>query len=497
MRWDSDLLVPVLYSRMDVKNLLGDTSVVESPDQSLSLKIEEEMELLNPDKVIVVHDTLSEELFNIPLYLQYAPGQQLIDKQSYVTMQLDDMELDLVKARVATMKFYVTNTVQQPLRVRYEMLSSDKDGSTFETYENVPAATASGPSYSVKSIHLDGYTIDMTGVSGNEVNTVVSRTQVWLHPDADSIWITPQDSVFIVSTFDELKVDYVHGYFGKQNYDGSGSAPLDLFKSVKSGTFDLDHVKGHLEVTNYTGMDVQLSLDKLATYKSSTGQEILLNDPIIGQTINLSRAKENAYGLDNVVPRTKTFELDKNNLDQMIEQLADSLRFKISGVINPLGNVSGGNDFMYFEKAIIARLALEIPLNLSANNLMIEDTAQLNLEKDKNLKSGRLVIYVDNMFPFDLEMQFYVLDEDGQIVDSIITTNTTIASAQIDGNGFAIFPSKTVLEADLSPDKVAVLNKYKDVLIRSRMSTYQNKKYQIYSNYYLDVRVVADVKYEL
>jgi hypothetical protein len=497
VRWDSDLLVPVLHSRLDVWDMFGDSNVVEEPDQKLKLLFQEELDLLDPDKVIVVHDTLSEELFNIPLYLQYAPGQQLIDKQNSVVMDLGDMELDKVNARVAVMKFYVTNTIKQPLRVRYEMLSSDKDGQTFVTYEDVPAATAAGPSYSVKTINLDGYTINMTGVSGNEVNTVVSRTQVWLHPDADSIWITPQDSVFIISTFDELKVEYVHGYFGRQDYNDQGSSAIQMFSSVKSGTFDLAHVNGILNISNYTGMDLQLSMDKISAYRNSDQKEVSLNDPVIGQTINIKRAVEKSYGLDYVIPTKVSYTLGQSNLDELIEMLPDSLRFVMSGKLNPMGNISGGNDFMYFDKSIIATFGLEIPMNLSVNNLLIEDTTEMDLQDTEELKSGAFYVYVDNMFPFDFNLQLYLTDQNGQIMDSLLAGQTEVSSAQIDQNGFAIAPSKNMLKIPLSEDMLVLLRKYKDVLIRARIGSYQNKQYQIYQNYYMDIRVVADVRYEL
>ena len=137
LHWDSDLLVPVLTSSLDVWDIFGDTNVVENVDQSLKLILEEQIEMLNPDKVIQVHDTLSAEVFNIPLYLQYAPGDQLIDRINSVTMDVGDMELTLARARIATMKFYVTNTITQPLRVKYEMISSSKNGQSFSVIEDV------------------------------------------------------------------------------------------------------------------------------------------------------------------------------------------------------------------------------------------------------------------------------------------------------------------------------------------------------------------------
>jgi len=497
LHWDSDLLVPVLHSSLDVWDVFGDTNVVENPDQSMKLVLEQSIDMLDPDKVIKVHDTLSAELFNIPLYLQYFPGDLLIKKTNSVQMDLGEMELTLARARMATMKFYVTNTLPRKLRVKYEMLSSSKDGKPFEIIEDVPAATASGPSYSIKTIHLDGYDIDMTGIDGNQVNTVVSQTTVWLHPDADSIWVTPSDSVLIISTFEELKIEYARGYFGQQNYTGKGSSYIGAFGDIKSGSFDLDHVNAQLRINNYTGMDVRMSLNKLSSYNNQNHQEVLLQDPIIDSPLNIRRAIEKGPTLNDVLPTVETYQLDNSNLDELIEIRPDSMRFDLSALINPLGNVSSGNDFMYFEKGIIASIGLEIPLNFSTSNLRIENYSTMNFDDEKKLKSGKLIVYADNMFPFDLDIQFYILDEKLQIIDSLFTEKNHIPSAVIDDQGYAKMPSKNILIIPLSNEKIELLRKYSNMLIRAELNSVGTKTYQLYQNYNLDVRIVGDVKYEL
>lgn len=495
LHWNSDLLIPIMHSSLDVWDIFGDTNITENPNQSLMLVLEETIEMLDPDKVIEVHDTLAEDLFNIPLHLYYAPGDQLIKRETSVTMDLGDMELSFAVARVASMKFYVTNTVQQPLRVKYELLSSEKDGKPFEVIEDVPAATASGPSYTIKTIHLDGYSMDMTG-DGTQVNTVVSRTTVWLHPNADSIWITPADTVLIISTFDELKIKYARGYFGQQDYKGSGSSAINVFGNFKQGSFDLDRVDAQLILRNYTGMDVRMSLDKLSTYNNSTKHEVVMNHSIIGSALNIARATENGQTIDDVKPTIEMYKIENSNLDEMIENMPDSLFFELSALINPLGNVSSGNDFMYFEKGVEAGIALEIPLDFSASGLRIEDYSTMSFN-DEKLKSGKLVVYADNMFPFDLDIQFYILDEQLQIVDSLFTEKNHIPSGVVDAQGFVIMPSKNVLNILLDPQKIALLNKYSDLLIRAVVNSADHKSYQLYQNYNLDIRIVGDVKYEL
>ncbi len=494
--WDSDLFIPLMHSSLDVWDLFGDTNVVHDADHSLRLVVEERVDMLNPDKVIEVYDTLGVDIFNIPLYLKFAPGQQLTQRQTSVTMDLGEMELDFARARVASIKFYVTNSVKEPLRVKYELLSSDKNGKHFEAYEDIPPATNAGPSYTVKTIHLDGYNMDMTG-DGSQVNTVTSKTTVWIHPDADTILITPADTILIVSTFDELNIDYAHGYFGQQNYTGAGSSSINVFNNFKSGSFDLDYATARFTVNNYAGIDMQMKLNKLSTFNSATANEVLLNHSIIGQLINVARATEGGMSLDEVTPATTSINIENANLDKMIESQPDSLRFDISAQINPMGNVSSGNDFMYFDKTVEANIELSVPLNFSANGLRIEDHSKLTFDADKKIKSGELVVYLNNRLPFNLDVQFYILDENEQIIDSLFTASTLISSASTDAQGVVDLASKTVLHIPLTDERIKTLRSHSDLLIRAVVNSLAHEKYQLYENNNLEINIVGDVKYEL
>ena len=496
LHWDTDVLVPLLHSSLDVWDIMGDTNLVENPDQSMSVVVDDKIELLDPDKVIEVYDTLAVDIFNIPLYLQYAPGDQVTKSESSVTMDLGDMELSFARARVAVMKFYVTNTIKQPLRVKYELLSSNKDGKSFEIIEDVPAAGSSGSSYSIKTIQLDDYDMDMTG-DGTQVNTVVSRTTVWLHPDADSIWITPADTVLIISTFEDLKVDYVQGYFGKKDYIGKGSSSINMFGNFKSGSFDLDKVNARLKIRNYVGMDVQLKLNKLSSYNNRLHKELALNHPIIGSQLNIARAKENGSTIEDVKPTEESYSILGSNLDALIENMPDSLLFDISAHINPLGNVSSGNDFLYFEKGIEASIEMEIPLKFSANNLMIEDYSSLNFDDKGKLKSGLLNVQFLNSFPFDLDLQFYVLNKEKQIVDSLFSNPETILSGTVDSQGYVSAPKFRKLIIPLTKAKIELLRSSSDLLIRARVNSFENRSLRLFQNNNLDIQIVGDLKYEL
>jgi hypothetical protein len=135
-------------------------SMVEDPDQSWKLVLDQKMLTFDNNSLIEVHDTLSKDIFSIPIYFRVPPGQKVIEQASSYQMELGDVELSHSRARNAELKFLVTNTIKQPLLVEYEVLSSEKDGKTFTVIDSVPAADANGPSHMIKTINLSYYNMD-------------------------------------------------------------------------------------------------------------------------------------------------------------------------------------------------------------------------------------------------------------------------------------------------------------------------------------------------
>jgi hypothetical protein len=121
----------------------------------------------------------------------------------------------------------------------------------------------------------------------------------------------------------------------------------------------------------------------------------------------------------------------------------------------------------------------------------------MDFDDNKKLKSGELIVYAENSFPMDLDIQFYILDQDKNIVDSLFTQKTHIVSAVVDAQGYVKQASKNVLNIPLDEHKVQLLRKYSELLIRAQVNTANHKSFQLYQNHKLDIRIVGDVKYEL
>ena len=494
--WQTDMLLPIVTSEMTMDNLLSSDNIVANPDQTLSYIFEEEIDLMGVDSIVDIQDTLAVDIFNVPFTFKIPPGQKVIKKINTSVLNFGDLELTKATTKKVRMKFYVTNSITQPLLVRYELFSAKKNELIYVTEEKVEAPTDGGKTYEEKEVILDGYDIDFTGPNHNAVNTIYSQTTVWIHPDADTATITPSDTLMIISTFEEFVPSYAFGYLGSQALSSSASIAINVFSNIVSGAFDLNNVNASIDIYNYLGVDLSMEIKKISSKNSSTNTIVDLSHSIIGSSLNFSRGIESGDIDYPVYPNRYLYDISNSNLDEMIEIMPDSFIIDVDGVINPLGNISAGNDFIYFDKGLDAKVKFEIPLMFSASNLIIEDTTQINFS-DEGILGGFLNINFENHFPFDLNIQFYILNSTNDIIDSVFYNSTLIKAGEVNQYGIVENSSKSTLKMELKENMLSAMRNNDRMLLRANINSLNQHKYKLYQNYGLKVKVIGDFEYEM
>jgi hypothetical protein len=483
-----------LKTTIDIGDIFNDSNTVANPDNSISLVLNEVFDMDLADSAVTMGDTISNEAFNVPVILTVLPGQKVIKKYSNTQLDFGEMQLTKSKASRAKIKFNVRSGIKQPLLISYKLYSATKDGIVYETLQEVPGATDTAFAKLEKFIEFDDYILDLTGSGHDAYNTIYALTTVWLHPDADTVLVYPADSISIVSTFDEFVPEYVSGYLGKMTMEVKESTALQSFDKLKSGAFNLENTKAQIDIYNYIGADVSIDFLDLSTIKNTPQQRVTLNHSIVGSSINLTRASESNNPDYPAYPVHKHYDIINSNLNKMIEIMPDSISYNMRAELNPLGNISSGNDFLYFDRTIKANINIEIPLELSVTNLVFENIADLNFSE--SIISGSLNVFLENMFPFDFNVQLYILNNQGQKIDSLINTNTLI-EAGIPINEVVKTPTLSVLKIQLTEKLISELKLSNKLLIKLKVNSNSNMVYKLYNHYNIDLKIVGDLEYEI
>jgi len=503
--WDVDVLAPIAYTTLTIGDLIPDSLQQQNADSSLTLVYDDNLYRVSLSEIVEIPDTSIVESFTLPFgSTTIAPGAQIYSGQQVTEFDAQGAELTELLVRNGTIEFTLTSTISQPHVLRYEILRSGfggPNGIPFTATIQMPAGSQANPATVTDTRNMNGYYIDLRGPNGNEFNQMETLFEISNGATSDSVLIQAGDNATVSSTFKDVTPQCVRGYFGSELVDVTpdGSNSIELFNRIVDGTIDIDDIDLTLELVNGVGADARVEIDGLTAINNSSGNTVDLNHSIIGSTVNLTRAQENA-GV--ITPSTYSVNLNpgNSNVDLFLENLPDEVDFDLDFTLNPLGNVSNGHDFLYHNSELAINLNAEFPLCLLANNLTLSDTVDIDLVEDSitgRVNSGTLYIIAENGFPLSVDLQLYLLDGAGNQVDSFIVAGSLPAGVT-DANRIVTARTPSRVQLTLSEAQMnEIYQGNRRLELRAVFNTPEVNPphYKLYSHYDLKLTVTVDANY--
>lgn len=498
--WDVDLLIPLVHSSLSINQILPDSILTVNPDQSLEILFEEPLYSFSSDTLFQIKDTALRNIYVSPLQSTVGPGGAIVPPTTQNVNSISgDAQLTQVIVRSGKMEFLVKSSVKEVTHLTYTLPKVyDPSGNPFSKTFIIPKGDLVNPGIYTASFDLSGYKVDLTGTNGTSVNTIVINYTAIVDPQATApVLIDIGDSVIISNTFKGLVPQYARGYFGQTlTQAGPDSVGLTLFNHITGGTLDLEDVDVELAIENSVGADLRFTLQELKSVNNRTNTAVPLTHNLIGSPVNLNRAVDNG---GQVTPSgyTISFKPSNSNIKPFLENLPGKLSYKLAFEMNPLGNVSGNNDFIYYDKLMKTQMKVRVPLSLIANDLTLADTTSFKLsESEDNVNHGTLKVYVENGFPFTAEIQLVSLNDQFLPLDTLVATPNVVPAPTLDGNGVCIGKEPGQLSIPLDADQMENLRTASHMLILVKFNTANQPNYvKVYDFYKMDVKLVGDFNY--
>ena len=349
--WDVDILAPLIKTSLTLDDLLADSVIQVNPDTSIKLVYQSNIFDVDMDSLLKIPDTTITDVYVFPFICVASPGNSFyINNEDRKLNVSNGVELNYALIESGYMEVEIFSEIKEKIIITYTIPSATKNGDTLVLNEIIPAGTMSQAGYFIKTIDLSGYELDLTGSSKIEVNTFVTRAVGTVDTNATApVNITVGEKITYKNTLIDVIPDFVRGYFGNQQiHFGPETTNISVFDHIFAGSLDLEQVDVNLGFNNGFGVDAQLILNQFSTINSNTSNNASLNHASIGTPINLNRAQltssipEVTYSNYNISMNT-----GNSNIDQLIEIFPNQLVYDINLTINPLGNISGGNDFVF------------------------------------------------------------------------------------------------------------------------------------------------------
>ena len=150
-------------------------------------------------------------------------------------------------------------------------------------------------------------------------------------------------------------------------------------------------------------------------------------------------------------------------------------------------------DFAYDTTGLGASIDISIPLSLIASILTLVDTVDFSLDPIEDQEfSGLLHLLVDNGFPLSANIQMKFLDENGALVDTIVTANV-IQPGEVVGDRVEneVRTINTIPLDDVRFNKLANARQLIFTVIFDSGSSTEYR--QIYNDYTIDFTITSEI----
>ena len=205
---------------------------------------------------------------------------------------------------------------------------------------------------------------------------------------------------------------------------------------------------------------------------------------------------QSASGIE---PSVIKLEIEALAAKQFIENLPDKIKYNLNIAMNPLGNISGGNDFIYYGKGFKAILNFEMPLVFSSNAITIADTENFTFDSDifNNINGGKLNIIANNTFPIQAKLKMILLDDTKSVIETIAPTQFIEASENLNFTN-PLTQKKSIIPVFMTSSRIDNFRKTKYICFTVAFTSIpQNQHITIFDNHTLDLKLTADFSYNI
>ena len=499
--WDVDVIFPIVKSTLNIKNFIGDSIFIPDNTGLLSLNVTRQVTAIKLDSLLKLPDTTIINTFTVPVFFPttLTPGQSLtffpaselhFDISNGIALKKVD-----VKSGLLTIKF--TNDLTEPLDLLYIIPSAQKNGQPLTISETVPPNNV--PLF--KTYDLSGYSLNMRGINGTVYNTIVQQYTVSVNANANPVQVTYGQGAKTTLTYSKIIPDYVEGYFGQQTialpFD---TAHIDIFNNFQASNFMLNDARLNFKILNEFGTEFAASLFNIKSVNSKNANVVSLTNSTLSN-ININRASKAGT---TIYPSIKSVSLTNtnSNIVPFLSNLPNKLTYQGSINVNPLGNLSGYNDFAFYNTGIKVLADISIPLRFNADYFKLSSTSTVdfsNVKQLENVNHGNFIISALNGYPFRAQIQAYLMDNQNQIIDSLFLLGTNfIERANLDAQNNVTSPNQSKLNVPITPIRIQNLKKAKLIKLVTYFIMPPNPPdIKLYEDYSFDINIVAELNYNV
>ncbi len=388
-------------------------------------------------------------------------------------------ELSLAHFETALLRYTINTPTPVTTDVEFTLTIQNAtfNGSTFEHVFVLPANSISFDD----SLDISGIQFDLSN-NGTQINYLAIKMEI-----TDEGAAPIGHDFFNTIQLTNLSLLEANGFFG------------DKVINIPSGQFDFD-----ISSLNDLSDGFQLANPSIRLITaSSMGVGLQFKPDFFGVngTGTVAGLKASQYQIpkatSSTILDTTVITIDKTN-SEIVEFLANLPKLVTYGgqaQMNPAGRDA---NFISKNARLNIGLEIDIPLEISASNLVIEETindVQISSSEEVDaIESLSLFFRTTNGFPFDVDLDIAFLDENDAVLETVQIP--LLDAASTNASGRVNQSSSSEYDVVFEDNAIKGLLNAKKIRITGRLNTTNNGQtiVKMYTDYELDVQIATQTK---
>lgn len=409
--------VILLNDTLDWAKLVPDSLWVEG-EEGLWLQVNGKERLVDSDALVPALDTAWVADFDVPFIggpIPLPAGTSLWTQEEEINLNIPDAALRRLRLGSGKLLLSVESTVQGPLELRYIL-----SGATFPQTSNGGSSTIvldiAPEGTSVVELDLAGVVFDLSDGAGGFGGLLTAWEILVPATVEESVPVFGDDALSLNVAFQDVEVAQVEGQFGSRSIELNTIMELEGGDVLQALDVDWTLLGVGLEITNTTGLDLELTLDALnRTDSTEMGPvEEPLIDPVLGMPLLLTRANVLEVGSMadwQIAPTAVSLFLgaEGSTLADWLGSIPDVLTVTGAVELNPLGDVSGGYDRVDLGRLPTLEYTVMAPLQVGYSRAEWRDTLLPEIPEGVAFR-GEVEFEVESSLPVGTTISLRLVD---------------------------------------------------------------------------------------
>lgn len=445
-----ELAIPLINTEFSIDNFTG-----ENGPENVSIKLDADDRVTLVYNGDVVRQSVSAVFPPVPFFTF-----PVLDSVFTVPVPFaSDQRVDRAIFGETNLNLKIESEFEEDVDVTLTIPQLSKEGEVFEVTMTVPYDGSVPVDYLSPLFSVKGWTLM------SEQNIITINYDARLS-DGSRVKFKSVEMAFDVIVF-----DYVEGYFGSEVFDIKGDfIAIGVLDNWVSGGLSFVDPKVKVFVENAFGFPVRSIFNKMQVV-TTTGEMLDMESDIIDNNVDF------AYpGLDELgeVKITEfSFTKENSNIVDLFKEKVRRVTYDIDAGANPDMDetiVGFVNEDSYF----LVSVDVELPLEGTVNNLILQDTVDLDLSDLGDVNSAEFKSVIANDFPADITLQSYFYDENDVLIDSLFRERLVLPAATVDAaSGKTLGGEDVVTFEEFEEGRFEALKAGRKVLVNVKINTEQ------------------------